>query len=270
MKQPFEDRFSLEAKVVVLTGAAGHLGSTCAEGLGQSGANLILTDISQEPLKALCTRLQKSGIVTTSFVGDITKDSDIMKLVELADSLFGKIDILVNNAYSPETTPFHEIKREHFERANDITTSTAFILVQKFLPLLKEGFKQSKTLSSVINMATMYGIVSPDPRIYGTSGHNNPPYYGAAKAGLIQLTRYLACHLANEGIRVNSVSPGAFPRPEIAMQNPTFYQKLCDKSPLNRIGKAEDLIGALVFLASNASSFITGHNLVVDGGWTAW
>jgi gluconate 5-dehydrogenase len=114
-------------------------------------------------------------------------------------------------------------------------------------------------------------MVSPDPRIYGSSGFDNPPQYGVAKAGLIQLTRYLACHLAPEGIRVNSVSPGPFPPIEtVAREHPEFLKALENRVPLGRVGKPEEMAGVIVFLASNASSYITGANIPVDGGWTAW
>jgi NAD(P)-dependent dehydrogenase (short-subunit alcohol dehydrogenase family) len=112
--------------------------------------------------------------------------------------------------------------------------------------------------------------VSPDPAIYGDSGKNNPPFYGAAKAGLIQLTRYLAVHLAKRGVRVNSVSPGPFPPPSIATVSPEFHAELCRKTPMGRIGAAEELAGPVLFLLSDASTYVTGIDLPVDGGWTAW
>jgi NAD(P)-dependent dehydrogenase (short-subunit alcohol dehydrogenase family) len=116
----------------------------------------------------------------------------------------------------------------------------------------------------------MYGMVSPDPRIYGNSGQNNPPFYGAAKGALLQLTRYAACHLASHKIRVNAISPGPFPAGNLQESNPAFYKELCNKNPMNRIGHPDELAGAILFLASDAASFVTGINLPVDGGWTAW
>ncbi len=116
----------------------------------------------------------------------------------------------------------------------------------------------------------MYGSVSPDPSIYGTSGANSPPYYGPAKAALIQLTRYAACHLANQRIRVNCISPGPFPSEKYLEHDAQFRARLQAKNPMHRTGKPAELQGPLLFLASDASSYVTGIDLAVDGGWTAW
>jgi len=112
--------------------------------------------------------------------------------------------------------------------------------------------------------------VSPDPRIYGHSGANNPPYYGAAKAALIQFTRYAACHLAEHRIRVNCISPGPFPSKKYLERDPEFRERLSAKNPMGRTGEVDELQGPLLFLASDASSYVTGANVAVDGGWTAW
>ena len=124
--------------------------------------------------------------------------------------------------------------------------------------------------ASVINIASMYGMISSDPNIYGDSGFDDPPYYGSAKASLIQLTRYIACRLAHLKIRVNCISPGAFPPKEIIKEQPNLYIELCKKNPMQRIGIADELKGSLIFFASDASSYITGVNLPIDGGWTNW
>ena len=116
----------------------------------------------------------------------------------------------------------------------------------------------------------MYAQVSPDPGLYGASGLNNPPFYGPAKAGLTQMTRYLATHLAEKQIRVNSISPGPFPNPQIQEKKADFVENLAEKTPMKRIGMPNEIKGAVTFLASDASSYVTGINLPVDGGWTAW
>ena len=129
---------------------------------------------------------------------------------------------------------------------------------------------RSAGAGSIVNVASMYGIVSPQPAAYaGSPDFHNPPAYGAAKAGVIQYTRYAAVHLAPDGVRVNAISPGPFPSPSV-QEDPAFIAGLAARVPLGRIGRPEDLVGPLVFLLSDASRYVTGHNLVVDGGWTIW
>lgn len=144
-----------------------------------------------------------------------------------------------------------------------MTLTSPFLLIQGLLPYMNEG-------SSIVNIASMYGMVSPDPRIYGDSGQNSPVYYGAGKAGLIQMTKYLACHLADRNIRVNAISPGAFPNFSKEHVGGDFHKNLENKIPVSRIGKPEDLNGAIHFLLSDSSSYVNGANIPVDGGWTAW
>jgi NAD(P)-dependent dehydrogenase (short-subunit alcohol dehydrogenase family) len=160
-------------------------------------------------------------------------------------------------------------KSSDYLNAVEITVGAAAELVNAAHDLLRNAVRTGGD-ASVINISSMYGMVSPDPRIYGRSGMNNPPHYGAAKAALLQYTRYAAVHLAPEGIRVNAISPGAFP-PEAAQQrDPAFTAALTQKVPMGRLGRPEDMAGAIVFLASSAARFVTGANLPIDGGWTAW
>jgi gluconate 5-dehydrogenase len=128
---------------------------------------------------------------------------------------------------------------------------------------------KQKKYGVIINIGSMYGTISPDLRIYDNEKHANSPEYGAGKAAIIQFTKYLAVNYAKNGIRVNSISPGAFPNKEV-QKNKKFIKKLKSKIPLERLGQPEDLMGAIVFLASDDSSYVTGQNILIDGGWSIW
>ena len=250
--------FDLTGRVAFISGAAGHLGRSMAEALAVAGATVLLNGRNASKLEALTERLTARGLSARACAFDITDEAAVR-------SFFAglvRLDVLVNNAYEGKPATGGNATMQDFSNAYTIGVVAAFACIQAALPVLRvaEG-------ASVINIASMYGTISPDPRLYGESGMNNPPFYGAAKAGLLQLTRYLACHLAPDKIRVNAISPGPFPREEV---DPAFRARLADKVPLGRIGQPEDLSGAVVFLASSASAYVTGVNLPVDGGWTAW
>jgi NAD(P)-dependent dehydrogenase (short-subunit alcohol dehydrogenase family) len=183
---------------------------------------------------------------------------------------FGRLHGVVNNAYAGTTGTLDAVRAEDFAKATAYNLVAPFTLVQALAPVLEATAKREKCSVSVVNVASMYGVVSPDPSIYGDSGKNNPAHYGATKAGMIQLSRYLACHLGHAGIRVNSVSPGPFPDPAVDSGIPQFLEKLALKVPLRRIGKPEEVAGPVVFLLSEAASYVNGADLAIDGGWTAW
>lgn len=262
------DLFCLEGRVALITGAGGYLGKAMSEALCQAGAHVIINGRTAEKIKELADKLTAKGYRVTEAVFDIKDENALQRLFDSIKEQHGKLDIIVNNAYAGRTGTVETATSDDFNEAYELTVTTAFRVVQLFLPLLKAS--KAHGGASVINISSMYGAVSPDPAIYGNSGSNNPPYYGPAKAALLQLSRYLACHLAQDGIRVNSISPGPFPPQDIAQKNPAFHQELCRKNPLQRIGDASELRGPLLFLASDAASYVTGANLPVDGGWTAW
>jgi NAD(P)-dependent dehydrogenase (short-subunit alcohol dehydrogenase family) len=263
-------QFRLEGRVAFLTGATGHLGKSMARALVEAGAHVVLNARTKDNLAALAQELQESGHSASIACFDVTDEVAARNQVAEIAAKYGRLDILVNNASAGRTGTINSATAEDFERAYRINVVAAFQLLQLSLPLLKESAKRSIGGASVINIASMYGTVSPDPSIYGVSGANNPPYYGAAKAGLIQLTRYTACHLAPDRIRVNGISPGPFPAAHYLERDPAFSSQLISKVPLHRIGNPDELQGPLLFLASDASSYVTGVNLAVDGGWTAW
>jgi NAD(P)-dependent dehydrogenase (short-subunit alcohol dehydrogenase family) len=252
------DLFSLKGRIAIVTGAGGHLGAAMARGLAQAGAKVHLLGRSREPLEALARDIGPSA---QAAVLDVTDAAAVSTFLHGLPE--GRLDVLVNNAYASTAQP-----DAAFAAAYEITVTATFRLVCESLPLLRAAVAACGG-ASVINIASMYGMVSPDPRVYEDSPPN-PPFYGAAKAGLIQLTRHLAAELAPERIRVNAVSPGPFPSPTSQASFPKLMRNLEKKVQLGRLGRPEELIGAVNFLASDAASYVTGINLPVDGGWTAW
>ena len=263
-------QFRLDGRVALLTGATGHLGRPMARALAAAGAHVVLNARQKDALDSLARELTSAGKKVSTACFDITDDGAAKTHIAQLAETHGRLDVIVNNAHSGSPGTIASATTKDFQQAYWVSVTAAFQLIQFALPLLKESAKRLPGGAAVINIASMYGSVSPDPSIYGTSGANNPPYYGPAKAALIQLTRYTACHLATDRIRVNCISPGPFPASQFLKNDPAFADRLCAKVPMRRLGDGNELQGPLLFLASDASSFVTGANLAVDGGWTAW
>lgn len=262
--------FSLQNRIAFVSGAAGRLGSSITRTLCEAGAHVIINDRCASSLRSLSYELRSVGHHVSLAVFDITREDSRVQFFKQLQQDQERLDIIVNNAYSGPCSTFENAAGEDFGAAYEIAVTAPFRMVQLACPLLQAAAAANPAGASVINIASIYGMVSPDPDIYKTSRQNNPPYYGAAKAGLIQLTKYLACHLAPRGIRVNCISPGPFPTDLVAKEHPAFHRDLCNRLPLNRTGNAHELGGPVLFLASDASSYVTGINLPVDGGWTSW
>jgi NAD(P)-dependent dehydrogenase (short-subunit alcohol dehydrogenase family) len=262
-------QFRLDERVAFLSGATGHLGRLMAEALAGAGAHVVLNARSGEAVEALCADLGNRGYKVSAAAFDVTDEAAIVGKMDGIAKQYGRLDILVNNASHGRPGSMESTTTEDFEQLYRVNVIAAFRLIQSAIPHLREAAK-STAGSSVVNIASMYGSVSPDASIYGTSGANNPPSYGAAKAALIQLTRYAACSLASDRIRVNCISPGPFPAARYLQNDPGFGDRLVAKVPMRRTGDPRELQGPLLFLASDASSYVTGIDLPVDGGWTAW
>ena len=262
--------FGLDGRTALLTGASGHLGKSLALGLCEAGAHVILTSRRRSPLAALAKELRSKGHRVSVFPLDVTKGPALKRFFKRVAAEHSRLDVIVNNAHAGEAGTMDGATSADFIEACKVSVAAAHEIMRAAKPLLQKAGKANPGGASVVNIASMYGLVSPDPSLYGHSGQNNPPFYGAAKAGLIQLSRYAACHWASLGIRVNCISPGPFPSSAAVKKNPAFHKKLCQKNPMKRTGRPEELVGALLFLASDASSYVTGTNVVVDGGWTAW
>lgn len=254
------DLFRLDGRSALITGAAGYLGRTMALTLAEAGAHVWLNGRREPRLRELADAINARGLSAEPATFDVTDGDAVGAFVSNLTSL----DVLVNNANDPISGDVATSSREQFASTYDIAVTGAFGLVQSTLPLLR-----ASTAPSVVNVGSMYGLVAPSPDVY-PDVPPNPPFYGPAKAALIQLTRYLAAFLGPERIRVNALCPGTCPSDLVRQTEPAFIERLASKTMLGRIGQPEDLRGALLFLASDASAYVTGAVLSVDGGWTAW
>ncbi|MCL5043070.1 MAG: SDR family oxidoreductase [Gammaproteobacteria bacterium] len=260
-------RFSLESKSVLVTGATGYLGRAMVRGLAELGANVLVNGRNPERVEACVAELCDSGLVATSAVFDINDEAAVHQWF----SQYGELPLhgLVNNAYAGGAGSIETAGEDDYRNSYEVSLVSTHRLLKSALPGLRAAHRKCGN-ASVVNIGSMYGLVSPDQRVYENKRVANPPFYGAAKAALIQWTRYAACEFGREGVRVNAISPGPFPSENVQVENPAFVATLADKVPMGRIGRADELQGPLSFLISDASSFVNGSNLVVDGGWTCW
>lgn len=259
--------FSLMNKTALITGATGYLGQAMSFALAEAGAHVIINARTQDKCNQLVEQLRIKGLSAESAAFDIRDTASVNNFVENLNNK--AIDVLINNAYFGESGNIELSTQFQYTESYNITIVAAHKLFTSLLSNLRNAVKE-KGNASVINIASMYGIVSPDYRIYSSLSNANPAFYGAAKAALIQWTRYAACEFGKENIRVNAISPGPFPSSLVQQNEPDLITKLVEKVPLNRIGLPNEIKGPVLFLASSASSYVNGTNLVVDGGWTAW
>jgi len=257
--------FSLKGKTAIVTGGAGHLGIAFSEALAEAGANVVIASRNKNKCMELAERLRNEyDINTIGMEIDVSSLDSINKCWEEVDLKTGSIDILVNNATYGASGSIETLSEDDWAKGIDGTINNVFRCTKAVIPYMK----QQKS-GTIINISSMYGNVSPDPGIYGDSGFDSPPNYGAGKSAIVQFTKYCACHLADHGIRVNCISPGPFPNLDV-QKDKWFIDSLNSKNPLGRIGQPADLKGVAILLASDASSYITGQNIFVDGGWTVW
>jgi NAD(P)-dependent dehydrogenase (short-subunit alcohol dehydrogenase family) len=264
--------FSLKNKVAIVTGALGLIGKNHCVALAEAGANVIVCDLDEVKCKEFASTLSTKSIG----VGvDITQKDSVENLKNIVLKEFSKIDILINNAAindmfenpqaAAEQSMFENYPLEMWQKSLDVNVTGAFLCSQV---IGTEMAKNGK--GSIINVASTYGLVGPDQSIYkkpdGSQSFYKSPAYPATKGAIVNFTRFLATYWGNKGVRVNTLTPGGVEN----NQDEYFVNNYSAKTPLGRMASPTDYKGAIIFLASDASSYMTGANLIVDGGWTAW
>jgi NAD(P)-dependent dehydrogenase (short-subunit alcohol dehydrogenase family) len=257
--------FDLSNKHVLITGATGYLGREISHGLAKMGATIHVNSRKKDACLTLVDDIRANGFNAICASFDVMNEEAVIAYANSIDLL----DVLINNSYSGAGgTMLSSSSAEYINSYNSSVVASA-----NLIKMLESKFTKAVTLNgyaSIINIASMYGMVSPDLRIYDTIESASPPFYGAAKAALIQLTKYAACEFAKRNIRVNCISPGPFPSKQAQSELPKMFRQIISKVPMGRIGIPSELLGPIAFLASDASSYVTGINIPVDGGWTSW
>ncbi len=265
--------FSLTGKVAVVTGGAGLLGQVFCQALVTAGANVAIIDLDKQAADKTAATIKKAETQKVIAVEcDITSQESVSAMVKTVVTQLGGIDILLNNAASKGSSldqffaPFENYSLQAWREVMAVNIDGLFLVAQSVGSQMK---KQGG--GSIIQVSSIYGVVAPDQRIYQGSEYNGrpintPAVYSVSKAAVLGLTSYLSTYWADSKIRVNTLTPGGIE----SGQNSEFNQKYSNRVPLGRMGEASELTGALIYLASDASSYVTGQNIIVDGGLSAW
>lgn len=259
---------NLKGRRVLITGAAGRLGKVMSETLAELGADLVLVDLLESDIESLSGKLtNRWNVKVETYCCNLENYSQRSDLIDWVKGDKQNLNILINNAafvgasdLNGWSVPFEEQTIETWQRALEVNLTSVFDLSKGLTPKLKKSGH-----ASIINIASIYGVLGPDYSLYEGTKMGNPAAYAASKGGLIQLTRWLSTTLAPI-VRVNAISPGGI----FSGQPSDFVKRYESKVPLERMGSEEDLKGIIAFLASDLSSYITGQNIMVDGGWSAW
>ena len=259
-------RFSLDGRVAWVVGGAGLLGTAICRALAEHGAHVLICDVRGEQAEALAKELHEQNLSAEAMELDAGDPDAVAACASRIQQRYGRLDIALNMAFHYTRSAMMEMSVDDWNAGMRVTLTGAFIVGREAGRIMAEQEKGG----SIIQFSSMYGLVSPDPGMYPDPKFSSPVDYGVAKAGVLQLVRYQAVMWAPHKVRVNAIVPGPFPYPWSQGKDEQFMQNLRKKVPLGRVGGAEEIAGAAVFLASDASSFVTGTRIVVDGGWTAW
>ncbi|MEZ0317550.1 MAG: SDR family oxidoreductase [Methylophilaceae bacterium] len=259
---------NLKGRVALITGGAGHIGMAMADALAELGCNICLLDRPGDLLINSAEKLKADWNVEVEPIAiDLEDENERLSVVDKISARFGRLDILVNNAgfvgdsqLQGWVVPFADQSVDTWRRCMEVNLTSVFHLSQLLHPMLK-----THGSGSIVNISSIYGVVGPDLSLYDGTKMGNPAAYAASKGGMVQFTRWMSTVIAPE-VRVNCITPGGVFR----NQAEVFVARYEKRTPLARMGKEEDLKGAIVYLASDLSNYVTGQNLMVDGGWTVW
>lgn len=268
------ERFNLRGKTAIITGGAGLLGKEFSRTLAQAGAKVVVADVNVSAAQSVAQELQQEGSSVLPVGLDVTDPRSVEAMVKTTLEAYRQLDILVNSAaLDPKFDDSHQGEHNNnfedyplsaWQQALDVNLTGMFLCCQA---ATRRMLPQQRGV--IINICSIYGLVGPDQRIYQSldkAVQYKPAYYSVTKAGVLGLTRYLATYFAGQNIRVNALTPGGV----YNQHDETFVQNYSARAVLGRMAQRDEMNGAMLFLASDASAYMTGANLVVDGGWTAW
>ena len=263
-----QELMSLNKRVAIVTGGGGYIGSVFCETLAEMGASVAVIDLNQDKCEQIAERVTvRSGNEAFPLSADLANEEQVRGISDKVLSQFGRIDILINCAAFVGTSdltgwavPFSEQSAETWRKALEVNLTAVFVLIQTCVEPMKKSGR-----GAIVNVGSIYGMVGPDFNLYKGTNMGNPAAYAASKGGLLQFTKWLSTALAPE-IRVNAITPGGVWR----NQPESFLNKYIGKTPLQRMATEEDMKGALAYLASGLSAYVTGQNVIVDGGFTIW
>lgn len=259
--------FRLDGKVAVVTGGSGLYGKPICNALGAAGATVIIASRNVDSCERLASELQDQRIKAFGRALDLSEESSIRGLIDGVYNDFGSIDVLINNAVSRDGFKnLEEISKEEWERAQKINATGMMLITQSAVKIMKDQLS-----GNIINVGSIQSAVGPNFPVYGNTGMTSPVNYTYDKWGMVGFTKWLANYYGKYNIRANCISPGGYgPGVMESFGHNEFVENYKRLTPLGRFANEEDIKGPIVFLASEASSYVTGHNLLVDGGWTSW